>query len=77
MCYSRASLTRNKGSRNENTTIDVQSYEAGQDKKLKNKGDKESGGKSQIKYRKGEEHYVGTSAMEMKVQNWEKEEWKT
>ena len=32
------------GCRNENATMDVRSYEAGQDKKLKNKKDNESGG---------------------------------
>ena len=32
------------GRRNENATMDVRSYEAGQDTKLKNKKDNESGG---------------------------------
>ena len=32
------------GRRNENATMDVRSYEAGQDQKLKNKRDNESGG---------------------------------
>ena len=32
------------GRRNENATIDVQSYDAGQDQKLKNKRDNKSGG---------------------------------
>ena len=39
------------GRRNENATMGVRSYEAGQDQKLKNKRDNERG-KSQRNYRK-------------------------
>ena len=48
------------GFRNANATLDVQSYDAGQDKKWKNKRDNESGGKSQRKSRKR-----GWSGMDM------------
>ena len=71
---------------NANATMDVRSYEAGQDKKLKNKEDNDSGGiakKVQDKRLKWyghvmrrEVHYIGRRAM-VNASTGEKEEGKT
>ena len=74
------------GRKNANTTMDVRSYEAGQDKKINNKRDNGNGGNRRespgkevevVHVMRREEHYVGRRAVEMKVgPTGEKEERK-